>query len=50
MYTHYTLHHIQGFFLDFGQGGQKRCNALLEGAKLYYIPESKANDKLGSQE
>ena len=38
----------QGFFQDYGQGGSKwDVKYYWGGAKLYYIPESKAYDKLG---
>ena len=35
---------LSGFWL---RGVEMRCNVLLGGSKLYYIPESKAYDKLG---
>ena len=38
--------HAQGFFQDFGQEGSKWDVMDYWGAKLYYIPESKAYDKL----
>ena len=39
---------VQGFFQDLGQGGSKQdVMYYWGGAKLYYIPESKAYDKLG---
>ena len=45
--TLWYIYTYQGFFQDFVQGGLKLDITYYWGAKLYYIPESKAYDKLG---